>query len=365
MTTTREYTWKDLEDAVGKDFSDGQLREGAEPLDWSAIRRYCEPVEMDFPLFFDDAVAKKHGHKGIICPASYVQTLTSQPLWKPGDPTRWPASERNYRASRGESSGDKPLPMPKTTAAFATDRETETLLPVYIGDRISARGRKLISVAIRETSVGHGAFMIFENEWLNQKGELVALSRSGVYQYNPHPKDYKPNLPPDPDRPKAPTGQREVPEARASYMDWSKQRYYEDVNVGDLVTPVTFHQTLQRLVYEAGSNRDFNAIHHNDEVARGQGAPAMFANNGYIQAMWERVYREFYGLDGWIQKVGPFRMRIFNIVGDPVVVRGKVARKWQEKGKNWVELEMWSENSRGISVGPGPVLGTLPSKPKK
>ena len=45
------------------------------------------------------------------------------------------------------------------------------------------------------------------------------------------------------------------------------------------------------------------------------------------------------------------------------VVRGKVSRKWQEEENNFVELEMWSETPKGTSVGPGPVVGTLPSKP--
>ena len=130
-------------------------------------------------------------------------------------------------------------------------------------------------------------------------------------------------------------------------MDWSKQRHYEDVEVGDLTEPVTFHLTVQRLVYEAGGNRDFAPIHHNDEIARAGRAPAMYANNGFIQGMWERAYREFFGADGWIQKVGPFRMRIFNVVGEPSVVRGKVAKKWQDGGKNYVELEMWTETPKG------------------
>ena len=103
-------------------------------------------------------------------------------------------------------------------------------------------------------------------------------------------------------------------------------------------------------------------IHHNDEIARAGRAPAMYANNGFIQGMWERAYREFFGVEGWIQKVGPFRMRIFNVVGEPSVVRAKVAKKWQEDGKNYVELEMWSETPKGTSVGPGPVVGTLPSR---
>ena len=61
--------------------------------------------------------------------------------------------------------------------------------------------------------------------------------------------------------------------------------------------------------------------------------------------------------------VGPETLgRLFNVVGEPTVVRGKVTNKWQENDENFVELEMWSETPKGISVGPGPVIGTLPSK---
>lgn len=144
--------------------------------------------------------------------------------------------------------------------------------------------------------------------------------------------------------------------------DWSKQRYYEDVKEGDEVPPITFNITVQRLVIEAGGNRDFAPIHHDTVLTQRQGVEEMYANNVFVQGMWERTVREFIGLDGRIKKVGPFRMRIFNQAGMSVVTKGKVSRKWQEGEQNFVELEIWSEHERGVSVGPGPVLVTLPSK---
>ena len=358
MATKSEYTWEDLEKAVGEDFSDGEIHWALEPVEWTSIRRYCEAIESDFPLFHSDQEAQKHGYRGIICPASHVQNHTGNGLWRPGDPTRWPVSERNYTSAGVGQASQRAVPAPTTTAAFATDREVEYLKPVYIGDHLGSRGRTLLSVNIRETSVGFGAFTVFETDWINQDGEVVGLSRGGGYQYNPHTDD-RPAPASSGSEARPPF---EAPEARASYTDWASPRYYENVSIGDLTTPVTFNLTVQRLVYEAGGNRDFNAIHHNDEIARAGGAPAMYANNGFIQGMWERAYREFFGVEGWIQKVGPFRMRIFNVVGEPTVVRGKVTNKWQENDENFVELEMWSETPKGISVGPGPVIGTLPSK---
>jgi hypothetical protein len=88
----------------------------------------------------------------------------------------------------------------------------------------------------------------------------------------------------------------------------------------------------------------------------------MYANNVFIQGMWERTVREYIGLGGRFKKTGPFRMRIFNNVGETVVTKGTVKRKWVENGEHLVELEIVSEHSRGISVGPGPVVVSLPSR---
>ena len=145
--------------------------------------------------------------------------------------------------------------------------------------------------------------------------------------------------------------------------DWSNQRYYEDVQEGDEVPAVEFPLSAHRLIVQASANKDFAQIHHNSEVAQGQGAPEMYVNNVFHQAMWERTTREYIGLDGVFKKVGPFRMRIFGVVGETVKVHGSVARKWQEGDQNFVEIELRSEISGGrTAVGPGPVLVTLPSR---
>ena len=145
-------------------------------------------------------------------------------------------------------------------------------------------------------------------------------------------------------------------------MDWKKQRCWEDIAVGDEVPAVSFPLSIYRLVMEAGGNRDFNSIHHNSEYARQTGAPDMYANNTFLQGMWERTVREFIGLAGTIRRVQGFRMKIFNTAGDTVVTRGKVKRLWTDGATGLVELEMWCENSRGVSVGPGTVTVTLPRR---
>jgi acyl dehydratase len=145
-------------------------------------------------------------------------------------------------------------------------------------------------------------------------------------------------------------------------MDWSAQRYWDDVTEGDDVPPVEFPLTVYRLVVEAGANRDFNAIHHNSEIARTSGAPEMYANTGFLLGMWERAIREFAGLEGSVQRITGFRMRRFNVVGQTVVVRGRVLSKRREDDASLVELELWSEVDGEVTVGPGTVTVVLPER---
>jgi len=138
------------------------------------------------------------------------------------------------------------------------------------------------------------------------------------------------------------------------------QRCWDDVVEGEALESIAFPLTVYRLVMAAGANRDFNAIHHNSEVARASGAPEMYANNLLLQGMWERTVRRYIGLAGVIRRLAGFQMRIFNTVGDTVVVKGRVERKWIEDGAGFVEIAMWSENAKGVSVGPGRIVATMP-----
>jgi acyl dehydratase len=145
-------------------------------------------------------------------------------------------------------------------------------------------------------------------------------------------------------------------------VDWDHQRCWEDVSDGEELAPVAFPLTVYRLVVEAGANRDFNAIHHNSEFARASGAPEMYANTTFLLGMWERAVREFIGLRGRIVAVKGFRMTSFNVVGQTVTVKGRVAGKREDGEQSLVDLEVWSENDGGVSVGPGTVTVSLPRR---
>ena len=106
--------------------------------------------------------------------------------------------------------------------------------------------------------------------------------------------------------------------------------------------------TLQRLVMEAGANRDLSLIHHDTEVAKATGAPDAFANTFFLMGMFERLVREWAGPTARIRKIGPLRMMIFNAVGDTMHFKGAVESVDTEAGT--VSLDLWSESDRGKTV---------------
>ncbi|MBT8078217.1 MAG: acyl dehydratase [Gammaproteobacteria bacterium] len=125
-------------------------------------------------------------------------------------------------------------------------------------------------------------------------------------------------------------------------------RTFDSVTVGDELQPIAIPITLQRLVMEAGANRDFSLIHHDRDVAKATGAPDAYMNTFFIAGMFERLLREWMGQDGRLNKITGLRMNVFNAIGDTVTFCGKVARAENESRQ--VEVELWSESEKGKTV---------------
>ncbi len=130
-------------------------------------------------------------------------------------------------------------------------------------------------------------------------------------------------------------------------VDWSRQITLDDVVVGAEIPEIFMPITLQRLVMEAGSNRDLSLIHHDREVAQSTGATDAYMNTFFIIGLFERMLREWMGTRGRLKKIGSLQMKSFNVVGDVVYCRGKVTGK-QDDGT--VSLDIWMENEERVTV---------------
>ena len=121
-----------------------------------------------------------------------------------------------------------------------------------------------------------------------------------------------------------------------------------DIAAGAELPAIAIPITLQRLVMEAGANRDLSLIHHDTKVAQATGAPDAFASTFFLMGMFERLMREWAGPKARIRKIGPLRMMVFNAVGDTVHFKGTVESVDEAAGT--VTLDMWVESERGKTV---------------
>ncbi len=129
--------------------------------------------------------------------------------------------------------------------------------------------------------------------------------------------------------------------------DWSRSLTWDEVEGGSELPPISIPITLQRLVMEAGANRDLSLIHHDGEVARATGAPDAYANAFFIVGMFERLLREWMGVAGRLRAIRQLRMQVFNSVGDLLTCRGRVREKGAEGA---VVIELWCESEKGVTV---------------
>lgn len=353
-----ERAWDPCRDLLGVDLLSGQSVAAVDSIEESTVRRYCESLEFDFPLFFDAPLARDYGYTSCLAPTSGVsQAWTHTGIWKTGQATGYPRPDRDAPIAMG------PGPMlnqvdvgaPSTTATINAELSVEHFASACVGDRLYTSELILSSVVPKETSVGRGAFLTFTHCVRNQRQELVAVVERKSYRYRPACRRSKP---------KADVADTRVVSGDAlitvSRCDWSTQLRFDEVRIGDALPTLSMNITLARLILHAGADRDIAQIHHNDRVARRYGAPSAFANNVFCQGVWERAVREYLGLGGKIHKVAGFRMRRFNPTGQRIVTMGRVVEKQILEGAHLLTLRLQTVNDFGVSIGPGDVTASLP-----
>lgn len=96
-----------------------------------------------------------------------------------------------------------------------------------------------------------------------------------------------------------------------------------DFSVGVELPAFAIPLTLQRLVMEAGVNRDFTPTHHDRDLAARSGAPAPYANTPFVVALVEAAVRQWIGGQGRLLELD-VRIRHFNRAGTTLEVGGVV-----------------------------------------
>ncbi|MBI1885892.1 MAG: hypothetical protein HYS09_06230 [Chloroflexi bacterium] len=139
------------------------------------------------------------------------------------------------------------------------------------------------------------------------------------------------------------------------------QPYWEDVQVGDDLPGFELEINAKRVFLQISGSQDWYPVHHDPEFAREAGHQDVFMNTGLTQAALVRVVTDWMGDEGFLRKFY-FEMRRQHRPGDVMACKGRVADKYVQDARHFVECEVWAENEREGVTTPGRAWVILPSR---
>ena len=135
-------------------------------------------------------------------------------------------------------------------------------------------------------------------------------------------------------------------------------RFFEDVSVGEELTPLHKEIDLPRMMAYGAATWDFIRVHYDADHARELGFPGPFVDGQMLGAFLAQQVQDWAGPGAFLRKLA-FRNRVMAYPGDSLVCGGVVTSVHCEsddpstdsgQGTGIAECELWIENQRGERV---------------
>ena len=335
-----------------------------------AIRHWSHGVGDANPLWSDEEYAKKTKYGCIIAPPIFLNSTSSA----------------RYGREFGRG-------LPGWGDLHAGD-EWEFFQVVRVGDRISSTSKFVDNVFRRSAYGGISAHHRFEILYRNQRGEVVAKryalgirTKRGTEETRKKYTEIK----------KPRYTEEELKAIDEAYLReeirGSTPRYWEDVNVGDELTPlvkgpltstdmITFVQGWGgHFFFAHGIGRAYqrahpganvpdpetnmpdwpHRFHWDDSFARSVGLPGAVSYGAQSSAWIAHLLTNWMGDDGFLKKTNVVYSRPITI-GDTVWVHGRVTSKDIHGSDHFVDFEVWIVSQRQEKVSRGSATIILPSR---
>lgn len=124
---------------------------------------------------------------------------------------------------------------------------------------------------------------------------------------------------------------------------------FDDVIVGDEITPVSIPITYKRVCMNAAATWDWFPGHHDPEYARSQGQKTIYLSTLFFHGFIDR------GLTDWAGPDALLRRRKISMIksiypGQTATLTGRVVAKRQDRGMCLVDLALTVSSEEGICV---------------
>ncbi|MDA1127256.1 MAG: MaoC/PaaZ C-terminal domain-containing protein [Chloroflexi bacterium] len=142
-------------------------------------------------------------------------------------------------------------------------------------------------------------------------------------------------------------------------------RYYEDVQVGQEITPLVKEIGMARMMAYGAATWDFIRLHYDADYARELGFAAPVMDGQMLGGFLTQLVQDWAGPGAFLRKLA-FRNRIMVYPGDSITCRGVVTDCSIEDAGGMVECDLSVENQRGEKVvAPASALVRFPLRDKK
>jgi len=254
--------------------------------------------------------------------------------------------------------------------------EIEFILPIWLGDRITAVEQVGETIRKQSKRIGAIAFNTGFVSYFNQRKELVARTKTlmaryentgGILEYDRAPKADVEFEPADP-------------------LVWERERrgaevrYWEDVVEGEelpnlkkgtySVTELflfthgvlrTVRSTRVALAAEGSADLGGGGRFDEEHAQKRRNMPGQF-DFGPQRVCWlGQIVTDWMGDEGILKKLNA-SIRHPNVVGDTNTVHGEVVKKTIENGEHLVEVQVQNLNQSGLVTALGSTIVALPSR---
>ncbi len=104
----------------------------------------------------------------------------------------------------------------------------------------------------------------------------------------------------------------------------AQARYFEDIQIGDEITPLVKEIGIARMMAYGAATWDWHRVHYDEEFARTQGLPGVVLDGQAAGAIFARALTDGFGPSTFVTKLS-FRLRAMVTPGDVLRCEGEVS----------------------------------------
>jgi len=128
-----------------------------------------------------------------------------------------------------------------------------------------------------------------------------------------------------------------------------KARRFEDIQIGDEITPLAKEIGMARMMAYGAATWDFIRLHYDADYARELGFEAPFVDGQMMGGFLTQHVQDWAGPGAFLRKLA-FRNRVMAYPGDSLTCHGVVTDVSSTEEGGMVECDLWMENQRGEKV---------------